>query len=48
MNIEYWCKSQKERDHWEEGRWTILKWTLEWMIWIGLIWLRIWTSGGLL
>jgi hypothetical protein len=33
------------------GGWTILKWILErWdeMVWIGLIWLRIGTSGGLL
>jgi hypothetical protein len=31
--------------------WTILKWILEredGMEWIGLIWLRIWTSGGIL
>jgi hypothetical protein len=40
--------------HWEDqdvGGWTILKWILErWdeMMWIGLIWLRIGTSGGLL
>jgi hypothetical protein len=33
------------------GGWTILKWNLErqdGMAWIGSIWLRIWTSGGLL
>jgi hypothetical protein len=33
------------------GGWTILKWILErqdGMEWIGLIWLRIGTSGGLL
>jgi hypothetical protein len=32
-------------------QWTILKWILErydGMVWIGLIWLRIGTSGGLL
>jgi hypothetical protein len=32
--------SQKERHNWEDqdvGRWTILGW----MVWIGLIWLRI-------
>jgi hypothetical protein len=40
--------------HWEDldvGGWTILKLILERqdaMVWIGLIWLRIGTSGGLL
>jgi hypothetical protein len=32
------------------GGWTILKWIVERydrMVWIGLIWLRIATSGGL-
>jgi hypothetical protein len=36
---------QKERYHWEDqdvGGWAILKW----MVWIGLIWLRIVTNGG--
>jgi hypothetical protein len=47
-------ESQKERDHWEDqdvGGWTILKWILERqdeIVWSGLIWLRIGTSGGLL
>jgi hypothetical protein len=42
------------KSHWEDqdvGGWTILKWILErydGMEWIGLIWLRIGTSGGLL
>jgi hypothetical protein len=46
--------SQKERDHWEDqdvGGWTISKWILErldGMMWTGLIWLRIGTSGRLL
>jgi hypothetical protein len=45
--------SQKVRDHWEDldvGGWAILKWIFEkdGMVWIGLIWLRIGTSGGLL
>jgi hypothetical protein len=43
-----------ERDHWEDqdvSGWTILKWILgrqDGIVWIGLIWLRIGTSGGLL
>jgi hypothetical protein len=54
MNIIYWWESQKERDHCEDqdiGRWIILKWILERydeMVWIGLIWLMILTSGKLL
>jgi hypothetical protein len=43
-----------KRDHWEDqgvGRWTILKRIFErydGIVWIGLIWLMIGTSGGLL
>jgi hypothetical protein len=54
MHIGYWCVIQKKRDHWEDqdvGGWTILKWILERQdgrVWIGSIWLRIGTSGGLL
>jgi hypothetical protein len=54
MHIEYRWESQKVRDHWEDqdvGVWTILKLILErenGMVRIGLIWLRIRTSGGLL
>jgi hypothetical protein len=53
MHTGYWCKSQKEGHHWEDlhaGVWIILKWILERqdeMVWTGLKWLRIGTSGGL-
>jgi hypothetical protein len=42
------------KDHWEDqfvGEWAILKWILQrkdGMLWIGLTWLRIGTSGELL
>jgi hypothetical protein len=47
-------RKQEEKNHWEDqdvGGWIILKWILEkWdgMVWIGLIELRIGTSGELL
>jgi hypothetical protein len=47
-------KCQMERDHWEDqgvDGWTLLKWILkreDEMVWIGLIWLKIGSSGGLL
>jgi hypothetical protein len=53
MQIGYWWESQKEGDHWEDqgvGDCTILKWVLKRLdvvLWIGLIWLKIGTSGGL-
>jgi hypothetical protein len=46
--------ASQDRDHYKNqdtGGWTILKWILEkqdGMIWIGLVWLQIGTSGGLL
>jgi hypothetical protein len=54
MHVGYWWESQKERYHWENQEvivWTILKWILDRydeMVWIGLILLRIGTSGRLL
>jgi hypothetical protein len=54
MHIGYWWESQNERYNREDkdvGGWTILKWILERLdviVWIGSIWLRIGTSGGLL
>jgi hypothetical protein len=54
INIYEWWESQKERGHWEDqnvGGRRILKWILErydGMVWIGFVWLRIGTSGGLL
>jgi hypothetical protein len=54
IHTGYWWESHKVRDHWKDqdvGGWTILQWILEredGKQCIGLIWLRIGTSGGLL
>jgi hypothetical protein len=56
MHIAYWWESQKERDNWEDqdvgGMENITMDLREigWdgVNWIGLIWLRIGTSGALL
>jgi hypothetical protein len=54
MHIGYWWENQKERDRLEDqdvDGWTILKWILEredGMVWIGSIWLRKGTDGGLM
>jgi hypothetical protein len=41
MHIGYWWERQKERNHGEDQ-------DVDRMEWIGLIWYRIGTSGGLL
>jgi hypothetical protein len=49
MHIGYWWESQKEIGHYLDqdlGKWILDK--LDWLVWTGLIWLRIETSGGLL
>jgi hypothetical protein len=53
MHIGFWWESQEERNHLEDldiGGRIILKWILERqdeVVWTGLIWLRIGSSGGL-
>jgi hypothetical protein len=54
MHVEYRWESQKERNHYEHldvSWWIIIKWILQRYdetVWIGLIRLRIRSSGGLL
>jgi hypothetical protein len=54
MHVGYWWKSQKERVHWEDPRHMSvddIKMVLReigCMVWIGLMWLTIGTSGGIL
>jgi hypothetical protein len=54
LHTEFWCVSQKERNHYEDldldGR-KILKWLLEkedGVVRTGLIWLRVRTTDGLM
>jgi hypothetical protein len=52
MHIRFWWERRKERDHKEDldvGGRIILEWILEredGVVWTGLMWLRIGTSGG--
>jgi hypothetical protein len=46
MHIGYWWDIQKKRDHREDQ--DVGRWRQDGMVWIGLIWLKIGTSGGLL
>jgi hypothetical protein len=52
MHVGFWWESQKEIDHYEDidvGGRIILEWILERLdgvVWTGLVWLRIGTSGG--
>jgi hypothetical protein len=54
MNLDFWCESEKEREHYENldiGGRIILKWILEKqneVILTALIWLRIGTTVRLL
>jgi len=41
MHTKFWSENQKGRDHWEDL-------SMDRRVWIGCIWLRIGTSGGLL
>jgi hypothetical protein len=52
--VRYWWESQGERDHLEDqavGGWIILRWIFQRkdrVVWTGLVWLRIGTSGEVL
>ena len=50
VHIGYWWESQKEGDNFEAqdvGGWTILE-RYDGLVWIGLMWFRIGTSGSLM
>jgi hypothetical protein len=53
MHIEFWLESEKEKPlgipihRWVDNIKMELK-EIEWLVWTGLIWLRIGTRGGTL
>jgi hypothetical protein len=49
--MEYWWEIEKERNHWEDQdniKMDLREIGWDGVVWIGLIWLIIRTSGGLL